>query len=358
MKFDIEDKRAIQDFSSVAGAVAVEDMFAEATKNKKESENSKEFRLSHISKMMTTVINPFNIKTASMRTDKYDSAVSTIDASKGDFTKYSNYKELKTLIETASVVASSESKKQSKHIETAKDTIKLLTDNRKDFIKAYNGKGGKKNATMFSSDNSKDKVDNALVITYRTLVLALIVETNLIAKAMVVGLTSEKEVKSFDEYVNSSKFFEKYRSNLHSIVHDKDIKVLISKVGDVTLIGESMQYFGNSIIGTSESTCIAEVSLVDVSLLLKLGVAKLMYKICSVFRFLIYIALYTKYSMDEKIDEIKKVLDFYNGDADIRSSQQEALEDKLVQSKVDDIKTFQNGEKDNATIEADTGFEI
>lgn len=354
--FSMEDLMNMHKYSSDEGVIKAEGFFAEAKKTKKET--GKEFRLAHIAKMMTDVINPMNIKRPSMKSDKYSDIIKKIDATYGDFSKFENYKDIKSLITTAEVVASSDSKKQSKHINTAKNALKLLTDNKKDFAKAYKGDKKNKSSLEFITDRGKTKADNALVITYRTLVLGLILETNIIAKAMVVGLSTEKEVKSFDEYVNSSRFFETFRDKLSKIVDDKDMGKLISKAGDITLIGESTNMYGEAVLNVSEVTYIAEVSLVDISLLLKLGLAGLMYKICGIFRFLIYITLYCKYSIDEKIKEIKNILEFYNNSANDRLNGQEEIEDKVTQTTVDDVRTFEKAEADVNNIHVDKEFDF
>ena len=95
----------------------------------------------------------------------------------------------------------------------------------------------------------------------------------------------------------------------------------------------------------------SEVSLQDVAFLFKLGVAKLAYKICGLFRFLIYMVLVGKYSLEARLAEMKNVRAYSQKDLSAKmKDDDEKFMNTLVDMRVDDIKVGGDAEKDVSSI--------
>ena len=285
----------------------------------------KDFQIGHLAFMVGEGIDPNAIRKMGASITQYNEAVKLIDASAGNVKALRNYEDLKAILNGCKLYT--EAVKKSKYLQETMDLMELLEENATHFQKAY-----KKNYSMFAKT------------VYRGLVLSLIVECSALAVTF-VAVQADAKV-DMDTYIDKTAGWKDLFRRTADVITDK--KKLIAGAG-VELKAEASQEYATSI--ANNATLYSEVSLQDVAFLFKLGVAKLAYKICGLFRFLIYMVLVGKYSLEARLAEMKNVMAYSQKDLSAKmKDDDEKFMNTLVDMRVDDIKVGGDAEKDVSSI--------
>ena len=277
--------------------------------------------------MVVEGIDPNAIRKMGASITQYNEAIKLIDASAGNVKALRNYEDLKAILNGCKLYT--EAVKKSKYLQETMDLMELLEENATHFQKAY-----KKNYSMFAKT------------VYRGLVISLIVECSALAVTF-VAVQADAKV-DMDTYIDKTAGWKDLFRRTADVITDKDMKKLIAGAG-VELKAEASQEYATSI--ANNATLYSEVSLQDVAFLFKLGVAKLAYKICGLFRFLIYMVLVGKYSLEARLAEMKNVMAYSQKDLSAKmKDDDEKFMNTLVDMRVDDIKVGGDAEKDVSSI--------
>ena len=319
---DIELKGEMDTYSDVSLRDKVFRLYTEA-----DAPELKDFQIGHLAFMVGEGIDPNTIRKMGASVTQYAEAMKSIDASAGNIKALKSYEDLKAILNACKLYT--EAVKKSKYLQETQDLMSLLEDNASSFQKAY-----KKNFSMFSKT------------VYRGLVLSLIVECSALSVTF-IAVQADAKV-DMDAYIDKTAGWKDLFRRTADIISDKDMKKLIAGSG-IELKAEACQEYATSI--ANNATLYSEVSLQDVALLFKLGVAKLAYKICGLFRFLIYLVLVSKYSLEARLNEMKNVIAYSQKDLSAKvSDDDEKLMNTLVDMRVDDIKCAGDAEKEVSSM--------
>ena len=286
----------------------------------------KDFQIGHLAFMVGEGIDPNNIRKMGSSITQYNEAIKLIDASAGNVKALRNYEDLKAILNGCKLYT--EAVKKSKYLEETMTLMELLEENAPHFQKAY-----KKQYSMFAKT------------VYRGLVMSLIVESCALAITY-VAVQHDAKV-DMDTYIEKTAGWKDLFRRTEDIIDDKDIKKLISGAG-IELKAEAIDEYSKNIANNIH--LYSEVSLQDVAFLFKLGVAKLAYKICGLVRWLIYMVLVSKYSLEARLAEMKKIIEYSKKDLSQKVSDEDKLMDNLVDIRGNDIAVMGDAEKDVSTL--------
>ena len=287
----------------------------------------KDFQIGHLAFMVGEGIDPNAIRKMGSSITQYNEAIKVIDASAGNIKAMKNYEDMKAILNGCKLYT--EAVKKSKYLEETMNLMELLEENATHFQKAY-----KKQYSMFAKT------------VYRGLVMSLVVECSALSITF-VAVQADAKV-DMDTYIDKTAGWKDLFRRTADVINDKDMKKLIAGAG-IELKAEAVDYYATSI--ANNATMYSEVSLQDVAFLFKLGVAKLAYKICGLFRFLIYMVLVGKYSLEARLAEMKNVMAYSQKDLSAKmKDDDEKFMNTLVDIRVDDIKTGGDAEKDVSSI--------
>lgn len=314
---NIELKAEVENYSSSELHPRIFSLYGEA----KEEKGGNNFKIGHLAAIFGLATNPDKVRKPGVSTTKYSDGNKYVSNSEGDIKKLKDYVDIMKLLDAAKVVSDSSGKS-----EFLKQTIELhdmLAANKAYFAKGY---------------KFKDNISQAI---YENLAMAFIYRADIIAGAMVATIENPKV--TMDAYIEKTKGWKELFARSNEILKDKDLKILIQK--------STMELKAEAVMEYAETTAdliqyYSEVSLQDVSLIMKLGLAKIAYKLCGLIRFIIYIGLYSGYYVVDRIESIKKILSYYSADAENRLKQEDKISAMISEKRIDDIKVFDSAEKD------------
>ena len=314
---DIELKGVMDEYSDPSLRNKIYKLYSEA-----EDPQLKDFQIGHLAFMVGEGIDPSNIRKMGASLTQYNEALKMIDASQGDIKKLKAYGDIVDILNACTLYT--EAVKKSKYLTETKQLLNILEENAQAFTKAY-----KKDFSLFAKT------------VYRGLVMSLIVEACALAITY-VAVQHDAKV-DMDTYIEKTVGWKDLFRRTADIIDDKDIKKLISSAG-IELKAEACEEYSKSIANNIH--LYSEVSLQDVAFLFKLGVAKLAYKICGLIRWLIYMILVSKYTLEARLAEMKKIVDYSKKDLSQKVDDEDKLMNNLVDIRVNDIAVMGDAEKD------------
>ena len=318
---DIELKGVMDEYSDPSLRDRIYRLYAEA-----EDPQLKDFQIGHLAFMVGEGIDPANIRKMGASLTQYNEAAKMIDASQGDIKKLKAYGDIVDILNACTLYT--EAVKKSKYLSETKQLLEILEDNAQAFAKSY-----KKDFSIFAKT------------VYKGLIMSLIVESCALAITY-VAVQHDAKV-DMDTYIEKTAGWKDLFRRTEDIIDDKDIKKLISGAG-IELKAEAIDEYSKNIANNIH--LYSEVSLQDVAFLFKLGVAKLAYKICGLVRWLIYMVLVSKYSLEARLAEMKKIIEYSKKDLSQKVSDEDKLMDNLVDIRVNDIAVMGDAEKDVSTL--------
>ena len=318
---DIELKGVMDEYSDPSLRGKIYKLYAEA-----EDPQLKDFQIGHLAFMVGEGIDPANVRKMGASLTQYNEATKMIDASQGDIKKLKAYGDIVDILNACTLYT--EAVKKSKYLSETKQLLEILEDNAQAFAKSY-----KKDFSIFAKT------------VYRGLVMSLIIESCALAITY-VAVQHDAKV-DMDTYIEKTAGWKDLFRRTEDIIDDKDIKKLISGAG-IELKAEAIDEYSKNIANNIH--LYSEVSLQDVAFLFKLGVAKLAYKICGLVRWLIYMVLVSKYSLEARLAEMKKIIEYSKKDLSQKVSDEDKLMDNLVDIRVNDIAVMGDAEKDVSTL--------
>lgn len=329
----IELKSEVESYSASEMHPKIFSLYAEA----KEEKAGNNFKIGHLAALFGLSTNPDKVRKPGVSSTKYNDGTKYIENTEGDIKKLKGYVDIMKLLDAAKVVSDSSGKS-----EYLLQTIKMhdtIVERKADFQKGY---------------KNKDKV---ITTVYEILVSAFIYRVDIIAGAMVATIENPK--MTIDAYIDKTKGWKELFFRSNEVLKDKDLKALIQK-STMELKAEAVMQYAESIADLTQYY--SEVSLQDVSLIMKLGLAKIAYKLCGLIRFIIYIGLYSGYYIVDRIESIKQILAYYSADTEKRLKDEDKISAMISEKRIDDIKIFDDAEKDVNSIkvtEKDAGeFEL
>lgn len=314
---NIELKAEVESYSASELHPKIFSLYGEA----KEEKGGNNFKIGHLVAIFGLATNVDKVRKPGVSSTKYSDGNKYISNSEGDIKKLKDYVDLMKLLDAAKTVAESSGKS-----EFLKQTVELhdmLVTNKPYFAKGYKFK------------------DNISVAIYENLAAAFIYRVDIIASAMVATIENPKV--TMDAYIEKTKGWKELFFRSNEVLRDKDLKVLIQK-STMELKAEAMVEYAENLADLTQYY--SEVSLQDVSLIMKLGLAKIAYKLCGLIRFIIYIGLYSGYYIADRLDSIKKILSYYSADAESRLKNEDKVSAMLTEKRIDDIKVFDSADKD------------
>lgn len=329
----IELKSEVESYSASEMHPKIFSLYAEA----KEEKAGNNFKIGHLAALFGLSTNPDKVRKPGVSITKYSEGQKYISGTEGDIKKLKGYVDLMKLLDAVKTVSESSGKS-----EYLRQTIELhdnIVLKKSDFQKGYKWK------------------DHVIMTIYEVATSAFIYRVDILAGAMVATIENPKV--TIDGYIEKTKGWKAFFMRSNDVLNDKELKTLIQRA-TVDLKAEAIMQYAESIADLTQYY--SEVSLQDVSLIMKLGLAKVAYKLCGLARFIIYIGLYSGYYIVDRIESIKQILAYYSADTEKRLKDEDKISAMISEKRIDDIKVFNDAEKDVNSIkvtEKDAGeFEL
>lgn len=321
MKFDLDTMYVMSKWSDNKLATKIAKMYHEA------DDKGDKLQIAHLSFVMTNVIDPAYLKTVGGSVTKWNDLAKTVDNTGGDIKKIKDYDKLIAAQESAYLIC--DATKSTKYMGQHQELYKTIIDNTSSFTKGY------------KKDSSITKlIYQSLVITWLEGLFVLTAAS--LAVQNVPNMT-------VDKYIEKTEGWKSLYDRANAVLTDKDFKKLITASSDTMLKAEAIDMYAEEI--ARHCTVYSEVSLQDVALLIKLGLAKTCYVLFGLLRFLIFSVLVSKYQIEDKIESIKEIMRFNNADLASRSTMEDKLYDKVVDIRVDDIKAMSKADKEADNVQ-------
>lgn len=321
-KIDLETKGYMDDFADDSLHEKIFKMYSEADSNE-----SKKFSFSYLSFLLGKGMSPDSIKKAGMNRAAWDKQLSYIDASKGDISKIRDYDMMMKALEMAELVG--DATKSTKYTAQTRNLHKVLDDNKATFVKGY--KKGYALCTIW---------------TYEAFVTVFLYQISILSVATLAA-QSEGGAK-IDEYIDKVPEWKNFMKVSEELVNDKLTNKFILAGTDIELKAEAVETYAEAMAENCE--LYSEVTMQDVALIIKLGLATFAYKLAGVLRFLIYLALVSKYKLEDRIATIKEIMSFAEKDLSSKVGNEDAVIANAVALKVDDIESMKEAEKETKDI--------
>ena len=321
MKIDLDTMFAMSKYSDPQLGARIASLYAEA------DNKTDELQISHLAFMMQHAIDPSQIKSVGNGITKWTESVKMVENTGGDIKKLKEYAKLEEAISSSGLIC--EANKATKYFDKMSALYKILIDNGSTFAKGF-----KKNMSI-----SK--------MVYVTLVIAWLQELQILSSATVA--VQNVPNSNVDKYIEKTAGWKNIFDRTDELINDKDFKKLILSSADIELKAEAIQHYAESI--AKFCNVYSEVSLQDVALLIKLGLAKVCYALFGLLRFLIFTILVSKYTLEDKIESIKSIMKYNSADLKTRARDEDKFLKDISDVRIDDIKSMSDANKEADNIE-------
>lgn len=299
-------------------------LYAEADKP-----DMKKFGFAHLAYTYSKGLVADVLKKTGQNTSIWDNSTKSIDKCGGDIHKIKDFQMVLDALNGVELYA--EATKNTKYISYTKDIIKVLETNVKVFKKAY-----------------AIGVDFFAIHLFEMLVMSVIIETSVLSFASSISQANPNE--ELDDIIEKTPAWKEFFLKTDEIITDKSFNKFVL-VGKVSLKAEAVQEQAETI--ASICHLYSEVSISDIALIMKLGLAQLAYKIAGVLRFIIFMCLVSKYSFEDRIEQIKSIMIYNNSDLTVRTNNQEQMQKNIQDLRVSLIEEMDYAQKENDNFKID-----
>lgn len=321
-KIDFLTKGHMDDFADDSLHEKIFKMYSEADSNE-----SKKFSFSFLAYLLGRGISPDAIKKTGMNRAAWDKQINYIDASKGDITKLRDYDTTMRALGMAELIG--DATKSLKYVNQTKALHKILDDNKATFVKGY--KKGYALCTIW---------------TYEVFATLFLYQVSILS---IAALASQSEGGAkIDECIDKVPEWREFFKSSDNLASDKLTNKFILAGTDIELKAEAVQTYAEAMAENCE--LYSEVTMQDVALIIKLGLASFAYKLAGVLRFLIYLALVSKYKLEDRISTIKEIMSFAEKDLASKVGNEDAIISNAVTLKVDDIESMKEAAKESKDV--------
>lgn len=320
----LELKEEMEKVSSKNLYDRIHQLYAEADKP-----DMKKFGFAHLAYTYSKGLVADVLKKSGQSTSIWDNSTKSIDKSGGDIAKIKDFQMV--LDALAGVELYAEATKNTKYVSYTKDIIKTLEANTKVFKRAYTS-----GSEFFA------------IHLYEMLVMSVVIETSILSIAASISQSNPNE--ELDKIIEKTASWKDFFIKTDDIIRDKGFNKF-TLVGKVSLKAEAMQEQAETI--ASICHLYSEVSIGDISLIMKLGLAQLAYKIAGVLRFIIFMCLVSKYSFEDRIEQIKSIMTYNNSDLTVRTNNQDQMQKNIQDLRVALIEDMDYAQKENDNFKID-----
>ena len=319
--------RLKEDLTDEAFENNIIDLFIESPEGEAD-EKGEDKRSSIIGRVSVKVIESIEEKLPKVKTIE-------ISESQGDISKLKYYKEFESIISILEGLEKSQGMR-SDYVEVYYETFELLKSKKRNFKKAF-----------------KNSDKNLLVLFYIGLILYMIEMSSILSTCLMDWV---KNGTGIDESINQNKAHKKIFLKTQDILVDDELDKFLNTDFNKKLISETE-------ISKDFLLLYSETSLNDTIQLLKLGLAKFLYKVSSFIRFIIYLFYYCKFSFTKKIQKIRTTLDLYESERkDEREQLQREGTELSREYKVTSVDALEDTkrqiEKDKIDLKDKEGFKL